>query len=531
MVENMYSQFDDEITVCQSSIHEIEDTKKQIQADISDLQDRKAGLYKKAQLNQSRAKTLEAESRRYVKRWESLNTLLSGIPLVILVYGVYSFLSMDTDALQGYFEAVKAAQPDFYERCMNGLLLSSLEIFVAAVISSLAVLLSCKSKNAKTIRIAPIVVVVCGAIVGAVGVMSFVESELLAQADASAMSSLRLTLLFRVYLPIVLAPVAYEVTHGVLIAKATTKKKEGAELLAQAISIQDNDISGIDMAIAERRAKCEVYDSQIKQFDQLKGAERELHDLIGLESVKAAVVRWKNRIEFERAMGEDSKPSLNCLFLGSPGTGKTEVARIMGKLMYGIGLIPRADVIEVSRPDLVGQYIGETAIKTKEIIESAEGAVLFIDEAYQLAPEGGSGGDFGREALETIMKAMEDRRGKMAFIFAGYSNEMQGMLDANPGIRSRIPETNRFSFEDYSVDELLKIAKLMLEARQLKFDDEAPAAFKRIIETRVGSYDFGNARGVRNLVDELYDAQSAAWIKDKTIDMHLISAETVKAIA
>ena len=372
--------------------------------------------------------------------------------------------------------------------------------------------------------------------------MGFVGSELFAQADAGAMSVLRLTLLFRAYLPIVLTPVIYEVIHGVLIAKAASKKKERAELLAQVISIQDNDISGIDMAIAERQAKCESYDLQIwdaesalqqinDRAESLKSAERELHDLTGLGSVKAAVARWKSRIEFARARGEDSKPSLNCLFLGNPGTGKTEVARIMGKLMYGLGLIPRADVIEVSRPDLVEQHIGGTAIKTKEVLDSAEGAVLFVDEAYQLAPKGGSGQDFGREALETIMKAMEDRRGKMAFIFAGYPNEMQGMLDANPGIRSRIPETNRFSFEDYSIDELLEIAKLMLKARQLEFDDEAPAAFKRIIETRVGSCDFGNARGVRNLVDVLYDAQSAAWIKDKTIDMHLISAETVKGIA
>ena len=142
---------------------------------------------------------------------------------------------------------------------------------------------------------------------------------------------------------------------------------------------------------------------------------------------------------------ESLAPEVKDLTRTEAGTGKTEVARVMGQIMYGLGLLPTSSVVEVSRGDLVGQYIGQTAVKTKEQIARAMGGALFVDEAYTLMPKD-DGRDFGREALEEIMKAMEDHRGELAVIFAGYSEDMQRLFSVNQGLASRFPEDNRVVF-------------------------------------------------------------------------------------
>ena len=189
----------------------------------------------------------------------------------------------------------------------------------------------------------------------------------------------------------------------------------------------------------------------------LKSAQQGLDSLVGLAGVKNRIEDWKACIAFDRENGNKaSKAPLNMLFLGNPGTGKTEVARIMGKLMFGLGLLPTSSVVEVSRGDLVAGYIGQTAVKTKEQIARAMGGVLFVDEAYTLMPKD-DGRDFGREALEEIMKAMEDHRGELAVIFAGYEKDMTRLFDVNQGLESRFPKSNRIHFEDFSADELLGV--------------------------------------------------------------------------
>lgn len=185
----------------------------------------------------------------------------------------------------------------------------------------------------------------------------------------------------------------------------------------------------------------------------LKSAQQGLDSLVGLAGVKNRIEDWKARIAFDRENGNiASKAPLNMLFLGNPGTGKTEVARTMGKLMFGLGLLPTSSVVEVSRGDLVAGYIGQTAVKTKKQIARAMGGALFVDEAYTLMPKD-DGRDFGREALEEIMKAMEDHRGELAVIFAGYSEDMQRLFSVNQGLASRFPEDNRVVFYDYSEEE------------------------------------------------------------------------------
>ncbi len=555
MVEDGISKLKERVDLYRQQICDCERRKKDALAEMSDLCSKRNELIERVQSSLARAWTLESERCVYIKRWNSLRTILMVLPYALLGLTVHTLFNQDSNfyeqlrLLEKYEDAAQAAQPDLYERCARSMVLALLALFVAVAVSALAVLLSRNMKAEKKVRYIPLVLISLGAALGAFGVAGIVGSELYAQADSSTMSALLLIMLGEIYLPIVLAPTFYEAVHGLLVAKGESKAKEGAEARAGAESMRGADVAEIDKAINECQEKCKALDLQMEDLNKklkaaqeavrqhgeraesLKTAEAELDGLVGLGEVKDAVSRWEKLARYGFMTGEQSQQNLNFTFCGNPGTGKTEVARIMGQLLYGLGLIPRADVIEVSTPDLVSPYVSETPKKTKEIIDRAEGAVLFVDEAYELVPEGDSGKSHGKEALETIMKAMEDRRGKMAFIFAGYTDEMQNFLDANPGMRSRIPESNHFTFSDYSAEELFRIAQVMMfKSYQLELDDDAAVAFRQVLATRSQSRDFGNARGVRNLVEELRAAQAAAWKVDKTIDGRKVSADTVSAL-
>jgi len=229
----------------------------------------------------------------------------------------------------------------------------------------------------------------------------------------------------------------------------------------------------------------------------------DLDALIGLARVKglvrelaafAAVQRWR------AAAGLRAESVvLHMVFSGNPGTGKTTVARILGRLLRGLGLLSRGQLVEAERADLVGEYIGHTAAKAREMVQRALGGVLFIDEAYSLARGGDK--DFGREATDVLVKAMEDHRSDFALVLAGYRGEMERLLRTNPGLRSRFP--THLDFPDYTADELLRIAESMLAARQYRLSAPARTRLTELLHAPGGQavLSSGNARLVRNALE------------------------------
>ncbi len=233
----------------------------------------------------------------------------------------------------------------------------------------------------------------------------------------------------------------------------------------------------------------------------------ELDKFIGLENIKKSVRDFITYLEFiaqrkKKGFKVDETISLHSVFVGNPGTGKTTIARLMGRLFRAMGVLPKGHVVEVDRGGLVGQYIGETAQKTEKVIEEAMGGVLFIDEAYALVKKGGGGQDFGQEAIDTLLKRMEDDRGKFIVIAAGYTEEMEFFLSSNPGLKSRF--TRKFEFEDYTPEELMQIFEMLMKNEEYSITDDAKEflmkEFTRLYRAR--DKNFGNARLVRLLFEE-----------------------------
>lgn len=241
----------------------------------------------------------------------------------------------------------------------------------------------------------------------------------------------------------------------------------------------------------------------------LDAALNRLDSLIGLDPVKAQVKMLAAQLRIAKARTNQGLPSSNqarhYVFTGPPGTGKTTVARILGQILHGLGYIERPDVREVHRVDLVGQHLGATAIKTNEVIDSALGGVLFIDEAYSLFNHGYVGGRdaFGDEALQTLLKRAEDDRDRLVIILAGYPDEMDQLLRVNPGLASRF--TTRVHFPSYSAEDLAAIASGVAAADQNTFDEAATAELASVMARVCGANQIdklGNARFVRNLYEK-----------------------------
>ena len=241
------------------------------------------------------------------------------------------------------------------------------------------------------------------------------------------------------------------------------------------------------------------------QKEELEAALAELDALEGIEPVKEAVRRLVSQVRVGILREEQGLPNTlvvpHMLFLGNPGTGKTTVARIVGRCLAGLGVLAHGQLVEAARSDLVGGYTGQTAIKTAEVINSAEGGVLFIDEAYSLARDTqGDSDNFGLEAIDTLVKAMEDKRGQLVVIAAGYPAQMMRFVDANPGLASRFGLTIRFP--DYSDDQMLVILTAMAKSNGYSLDESAGKEIVNRLKTMKRQAGFGNARLARKWLDE-----------------------------
>ncbi|ACL21327.1 AAA ATPase central domain protein [Desulfitobacterium hafniense DCB-2] len=256
-----------------------------------------------------------------------------------------------------------------------------------------------------------------------------------------------------------------------------------------------------------------------KSLEQLL---QELNELIGLARVKKDLNSLVNLIKVQKIREERgfSQPamSLHLVFSGNPGTGKTTVARLLAEIYKALGLVSKGQLIETDRSGLVAGYVGQTALKTQEVISKAKGGILFIDEAYSLTENRGEA-DFGTEAIDTLVKAMEDNRADLVIIVAGYPEPMERFLDSNPGLRSRF---NKFiSFDDYSAEELLLILKSMCKKTNLSLSSQAEAYAYSFFQKRCDSDTFANARDVRNFFEKalVNQADRLAHIEDLSDEM------------
>lgn len=231
---------------------------------------------------------------------------------------------------------------------------------------------------------------------------------------------------------------------------------------------------------------------------------KELNAMIGLDNVKELVHEIYALLQiaqYRAAAGLHSNSHVyHMIFKGSPGTGKTTVARLMGRMFHAMGVLSKGHFIEVERADLVGEYIGHTALKTRELMKKAMGGILFIDEAYSLARGGEK--DFGKEAIDCLVKGMEDKKNEFILILAGYPDEMEQFLATNPGLPSRFPI--QVDFEDYSIDQLILITELMAKEREYVLLPQTVTKLKQHLaeEKAISWRAFSNARYVRNLLEK-----------------------------
>lgn len=298
----------------------------------------------------------------------------------------------------------------------------------------------------------------------------------------------------------------------------------------QPIRMKSNGQISIVLNSQKRKALAKnLQDSQVvpkeipPEHAALKEIEAELGTLVGMEEMKRMIKEiyaWIYVNKKREEMGlKARKQALHMMFKGNPGTGKTTVARLIGKLFLKMNVLSKGHLIEAERADLVGEYIGHTAQKTRDLVKKAHGGILFIDEAYSL----GRGGekDFGKEAIDTLVKHMEDKQHEFILILAGYSREMDYFLTLNPGLHSRFPLV--IDFPDYSIEQLMEIADRMLNEREYTLSLEAEKKLKSHLvwaKEMLSSNRFSNGRYVRNIIEKSIRSQAMRLLMLNHFDRH-----------
>lgn len=305
--------------------------------------------------------------------------------------------------------------------------------------------------------------------------------------------------------------------EGVLSPKSPSAPPSGGKPVGSAdgkMPAQPSDGKTAGGQPAAKAEKTEVVEPLPKE--DMKDLQAELDSYIGLATVKEEVHNLINMASVYKLRRQHDLPttdmSLHMVFTGNPGTGKTMMARMMARIYRSLGILSKGQLVEVDRSGLVAGYVGQTALKTQKVIEKAMGGVLFIDEAYAL--NGKSENDFGQEAIDTILKAMEDHRDDLVVIVAGYTELMDRFIHSNPGLESRF---NRFLlFEDYTPEEMFEIFKMRC-GKGYVLAPEAEPLVRDYIAEESADPSFGNARGVRNLFEHILVAQNNRLAKLETV--------------
>jgi len=288
-----------------------------------------------------------------------------------------------------------------------------------------------------------------------------------------------------------------------------------------------SDVESGDAAGAGVNVEAEARDSGV--FEVIDDLDR---DLVGLDPVKTRISEIASLLVVDMARRrfglEAERPNLHMCFTGSPGTGKTTVAMRMAAVLHRLGYLARGHLVAVTRDELVGQYIGHTAPKTREILKRAMGGVLFIDEAYYLHRQENER-DYGQEAIEILLQVMENQRSDIVVILAGYRDRMDQFFSSNPGMGSRI--AHHIDFPDYDLDSLVAIARIMLDRQRYTFSAGAEPAFRELMSRRMTQPRFANARSVRNALERARLRQANRLVSDGRLltrdDLMRIDAEDI----